>query len=172
MAAAADKPKPYFPLAGGANDGWSKEDEATATCFCGAVQLAFVSSSQSCPILRPALSGIPLLRYLLILIPSSAYSGSWSREHFCLQLLGLPQNHGFHVCEQFHRRRQVPQAPTWSRQPENLRTVTYHRFWRTDDQLLLFDLRDAHVPRRRGVSRQEYLTNRYSRRFHFARNQA
>ncbi|KAK5217702.1 hypothetical protein LTR72_009365 [Exophiala xenobiotica] len=41
MAAAADKSKPYFPLAGSANDGWSKEDEATATCFCGAVQLAF-----------------------------------------------------------------------------------------------------------------------------------
>lgn len=40
---ATDKSKPYFPLAGGANDGWSKEDEATATCFCGAVQLAFVS---------------------------------------------------------------------------------------------------------------------------------
>lgn len=38
-----DKSKPYFPLAGSANDGWSKEDEATATCFCGAVQLAFVS---------------------------------------------------------------------------------------------------------------------------------
>ncbi|KAF3922312.1 hypothetical protein ABW20_dc0108860 [Dactylellina cionopaga] len=33
--------KPYFPLAGGADDGWSKEDSATATCFCGAVQLAF-----------------------------------------------------------------------------------------------------------------------------------
>ncbi|ORY61472.1 Mss4-like protein [Pseudomassariella vexata] len=33
-----DKSKPYFPLA---NDGWSKEDEATVTCFCGAVQLAF-----------------------------------------------------------------------------------------------------------------------------------
>ena len=38
-----DKSKPYFPLAGSANDGWSKEGEATATCFCGAVQLAFVS---------------------------------------------------------------------------------------------------------------------------------
>lgn len=38
-----DKSKPYFPLAGGADDGWSTEDEATATCFCGAVQLAFVS---------------------------------------------------------------------------------------------------------------------------------
>jgi hypothetical protein len=41
-----DNSKPYFPLAGGANDGWSKEDEATATCFCGAVQLAFVSLPQ------------------------------------------------------------------------------------------------------------------------------
>ncbi|TGO55735.1 hypothetical protein BOTNAR_0238g00030 [Botryotinia narcissicola] len=38
---ATDKSKPFFPLAGGANDGWSSEDEATATCFCGAVQLAF-----------------------------------------------------------------------------------------------------------------------------------
>ncbi|KAJ7702186.1 Mss4-like protein [Mycena rosella] len=39
--AAADKSKPYFPLAGLANDGFSNQDEATATCFCGAVQLAF-----------------------------------------------------------------------------------------------------------------------------------
>ncbi|KAK9311460.1 Mss4-like protein [Lipomyces starkeyi] len=40
--AAADRSKPpYIPLAGCADDGWSKEDEATATCFCGAVQLAF-----------------------------------------------------------------------------------------------------------------------------------
>ncbi|KPM46400.1 hypothetical protein AK830_g101 [Neonectria ditissima] len=41
MAATADRSKPYIPLAGGAQDGWSKENEATATCFCGAVQLAF-----------------------------------------------------------------------------------------------------------------------------------
>lgn len=41
--ATTDKSKPYIPLAGCADDGWSKEDEATATCFCGAVQLAFVS---------------------------------------------------------------------------------------------------------------------------------
>ena len=41
MAATADKSKPYIPLAGGASDGWSKEDSATATCFCGAVQLSF-----------------------------------------------------------------------------------------------------------------------------------
>jgi hypothetical protein len=41
MTAAPEKSKPYFPLAGGANDGWSNEDSATATCYCGAVQLAF-----------------------------------------------------------------------------------------------------------------------------------
>ncbi|KAF1918296.1 Mss4-like protein [Ampelomyces quisqualis] len=41
----SDKSKPYIPLAGVATDGWSKEDEATATCFCGAVQLAFPTTA-------------------------------------------------------------------------------------------------------------------------------
>ncbi|KAH8597377.1 Mss4-like protein [Bisporella sp. PMI_857] len=40
----ADDSKPYIPLAGLADDGWSTEDEATATCFCGAVQLSFPTS--------------------------------------------------------------------------------------------------------------------------------
>ncbi|KAF6808469.1 histidine acid [Colletotrichum sojae] len=31
----------FFPLAGVATDGWSKDGEATVTCLCGAVQLAF-----------------------------------------------------------------------------------------------------------------------------------
>ena len=39
----SDKSKPYIPPAGVATDGWSQDDEATATCFCGTVQLAFVS---------------------------------------------------------------------------------------------------------------------------------
>ncbi|KAF2655502.1 hypothetical protein K491DRAFT_548655, partial [Lophiostoma macrostomum CBS 122681] len=33
--------KSNFPLSGLANDGWSNEKEATATCYCGAVQLIF-----------------------------------------------------------------------------------------------------------------------------------
>ncbi|KAF7965518.1 hypothetical protein HWV62_43078 [Athelia sp. TMB] len=37
----ADKSQPWIPAIGTAEGGWSKEDEATATCFCGAVQLAF-----------------------------------------------------------------------------------------------------------------------------------
>ncbi|KAK1494979.1 hypothetical protein CABS01_11207 [Colletotrichum abscissum] len=37
-----DKTSPSFiPLAGVAQDGWSTENEATATCLCGAVQLSF-----------------------------------------------------------------------------------------------------------------------------------
>ncbi len=39
--AAQDKSKPYIPLSGSASDGYSKNDHATATCFCGAVQLEF-----------------------------------------------------------------------------------------------------------------------------------
>ncbi|ROW05639.1 hypothetical protein VSDG_00107 [Cytospora chrysosperma] len=38
---ADDNSKPFFPLAGAAQDGWSNEDEATATCSCGTVQLSF-----------------------------------------------------------------------------------------------------------------------------------
>lgn len=37
----SDKLQPYFPLAGQAKDGYSNAEEATATCYCGAVQLAF-----------------------------------------------------------------------------------------------------------------------------------
>lgn len=33
--------KSHFPHAGIARDGWSNSEEATATCFCGAVQMAF-----------------------------------------------------------------------------------------------------------------------------------
>jgi hypothetical protein len=43
---AADKSNPYIPLAGAAEDGYSNDDEATATCFCGAVQLAFPPSGE------------------------------------------------------------------------------------------------------------------------------
>ena len=37
----SDKSVPYFPLAGQAKDGYSNAEEATATCYCGTVQLAF-----------------------------------------------------------------------------------------------------------------------------------
>jgi hypothetical protein len=33
-----------FPVVNLSNDGWSTDDEATATCFCRAVQLVLVSA--------------------------------------------------------------------------------------------------------------------------------
>ncbi|KAH6624165.1 Mss4-like protein [Chaetomium sp. MPI-SDFR-AT-0129] len=41
MANSADKTKPYFHPTGLVTDGYSRDGEATATCFCGKVQLAF-----------------------------------------------------------------------------------------------------------------------------------
>jgi len=44
MSATDTKPSDsFFPLAGLAQDGWSNDKEATSTCLCGSVQLAFVS---------------------------------------------------------------------------------------------------------------------------------
>jgi hypothetical protein len=39
--ATKDNSKPYIPLSGSASDGYSTKDHATATCFCGSVQLEF-----------------------------------------------------------------------------------------------------------------------------------
>lgn len=50
---ATDKTKSNFPLTV-AEDGWSTEEEATATCFCGAVQLSFVSLVSWGPCRTPA----------------------------------------------------------------------------------------------------------------------
>lgn len=62
----SDKSKPYIPRAGVATDGWSKENEASATCFCGAVQLAFVSGLHTLTFRRESMvSSLPnVLTYL------------------------------------------------------------------------------------------------------------
>ncbi|GIJ86807.1 hypothetical protein Asppvi_005703 [Aspergillus pseudoviridinutans] len=41
MTATNNNSKPYIPVAGIASDGWSTKDQATATCYCGTVQLIF-----------------------------------------------------------------------------------------------------------------------------------
>jgi hypothetical protein len=45
----ANKNVPFIPHNSLKQDGYSKDGEATATCYCGAVQLAFVSRSSSPP---------------------------------------------------------------------------------------------------------------------------
>ncbi|KAI1118197.1 Mss4-like protein [Nemania sp. NC0429] len=39
MSSTADKTKPYIPHNSLQQDGWSNDTEATATCFCGTVQI-------------------------------------------------------------------------------------------------------------------------------------
>lgn len=91
----ADKSKPFLPLAGSANDGWSTEDEATATCFCGAVQLKFVRSPLSCFLNQ---------FWLMSLTVSTANPRPRSCQLVRLQLLRLPQGFRLHVCLQLHHR--------------------------------------------------------------------
>jgi hypothetical protein len=76
-----DKTKSWFPIAGMARDGWSTEDEATATCMCGAVQLSFVSFS--------TVSDFTLLVHL---------SERCSNTFFCLQPTHGPGFVGSFVC--------------------------------------------------------------------------
>ena len=87
MATSANKSTPYIPLAGGADDGWSKEDYATATCYCGAVQLEFVSVTLADLIIRLHISNHI----------NTANPRPRPRQHVCLQLHRLPQNHRIHV---------------------------------------------------------------------------
>lgn len=87
----AGNTKLYIPLAGGADDGWSTENEATATCYCGAVQLVFVSSFSH------ALLGLKLLT---VLIPAN--QRTWPGRHLRLPLHRLSQNHSINVCIQLY----------------------------------------------------------------------
>jgi hypothetical protein len=51
IAAHVAEGKQYFPLAAGSQDGWHKDGRATATCYCGAIQLSFVRSQITATVL-------------------------------------------------------------------------------------------------------------------------
>ena len=181
---AADKSKPYIPHNNLANDGWSKEDEATATCFCGAVQLAFVSlapvSTRPSPHTQPAISHSPLTPLQSHLYHHQPHSNPASQppplanpsarpnQHLPLQLHRLPQNHRLHVRLQLHRRRHPPQTPPRPRQSQVLGPIADHRFGWQNDKSLLLHVRDAHVSCRVQVSGDEYSAHWDGGRFQFA----
>ena len=183
MAPTTDKSIHYMPLAGLASDGWSKEDEATATCFCGTVQLAFVSLTSE--YLRLCiwrlLCGLPfpfclhskssILSYLIPPFQPPADPRPWPSQHLRLQLFGLPQNHRVHVRIQLHRRRYAPEAPARPRQSKDLQPSALHRLGQPNDQLLLFHVRYPYVPRELTLARAEHHAHRHHRRFPFARDQ-
>ena len=132
-----DNSTPHIPLSGLVTDGWSKEDEATATCFCGAVQLAFVSlalDSIHLPLLTPAFK-------------PPANPRPRPDQNFPLPLHGLPQDYRIHVRIQLYRRRHTSKAPAWPRKPDLLQPIALHRLRQHHDEPLLFHVRHTHVPR-------------------------
>lgn len=85
--AASDKSKPYIALNSIAKDRGYIGDLATATCLCGAVQLAFVSS----------ISMTAQRTQILTHSDTLADGRASIRVQLRLQLQRLPQAHSVHV---------------------------------------------------------------------------
>ncbi|GAA5943202.1 hypothetical protein JCM3775_007626 [Rhodotorula graminis] len=82
--AAAPKNEPYFPLAGLADDGWSNDTEATATCYCGKVQMNATSFATNFVALDSHTSFVRGEELLTEFSQSKTIgSGGWMKQHFC-----------------------------------------------------------------------------------------
>jgi hypothetical protein len=160
--------KPYFPLAGGATDGFSNENNASATCFCGAVQLQFVSRHllSSSFDLRPGRRDPSLVLTLIAWPRPSGPARTRLRRQLPLQLHRLPQAY----CRDFGRqlchplRPTAPDPPPGRSQPEPVRHRIDDQVGPRDGQLLLQDVRDAHVPQGRQHPRSKHPPARDGRR--------
>ena len=135
-----------FPIVNLSDDGWSTDDEATATCFCGAVQLILVSTLM----LTLAWNIAILCSLLLHLIFDAdthfpATPETRSNQPIHLPLHRLPQNRFSLVPIQHHGSRLPSQAHTRRRQPRNIRREQNDSCQRADDELLLQDVWDADV---------------------------
>lgn len=89
----------YLPFE---NDGWSNKERATATCYCGEVQLSFVRNAHGDSISY----SVPRLvrnayRRKLTAIP--ACWGGRSCRYVHVQLHRLPQSDCLDVCVKLHR---------------------------------------------------------------------
>lgn len=109
-----DLSKPYIPVVGHAADGYSKENEATATCFCGTVQLAFVRPLTTQPYIY-----IRRTPRLILPCPPAPPADLVSRRRVALRvpLPGLPQGDGDHVSIQLHGAGPISKAhpgPRWT----------------------------------------------------------
>lgn len=114
----ADKSKPIFPLMI-ANGGFSEvgeEKEASATCFCGNVQLSFVSEWRLISVKSYVLVDARLMPgfcFFLYTHCFPAYGRTWLPQCLCVSLHRLPNCDGFDVCNQLHRRLFSHQVHPW-----------------------------------------------------------
>lgn len=145
-----DGTRSFFPQAGLAQDGWSTKEEATATCYCGTVQLSFVSSPRFLKDAR--ISSLP------------ASIQTRLRFRLCLPLQRLPQNHGFDVYLRFRHPRHALKSCSWGRKSQAIQPITNNRAkGERHDQLLLQYVWVIDVPKGCGIPRGEFTQDRHSR---------
>jgi hypothetical protein len=134
-----------FPVVNLSNDGWSTDDEATATCFCGAVQLVLVSLSIFKFFLWPVICTLKSDKL-------SATQETRINQPPYLPLPRLPQNRLSLLPIQYHRSRFPSPAHPRRRQSHNLQREQNDSCECADDKLLLQDVWDADVSAWRLVS--------------------
>ncbi|KAI5475543.1 serine/threonine protein phosphatase [Pseudohyphozyma bogoriensis] len=99
--ARADKTKPYFPLANLSQDGWSNDKEASATCFCGKVQLAF-------PVSGPGLGDV----FVCHCSDCHKITASMFATNFCVTDEGLRHVRGQDLLKQFSQNTSIHNGKT------------------------------------------------------------
>ena len=137
-----DKNEPYISNNSSKQDGYSKDGEATATCFCGAVQLAFVSrfSKPYRNRKRRTRSFIkPWAHFLHLenLTNTAADNRSGPHRHLRLPLHRLPEDHSVSIHISIHRRVVRSQARSRRGQTQKVLAVSDYHIWQGDDELLL-----------------------------------
>ncbi|KAI5478492.1 hypothetical protein MNV49_005020 [Pseudohyphozyma bogoriensis] len=96
-----DKTKPYFPLANLSQDGWSNDKKASATCFCGQVQLAF-------PVSGPGLGDV----FVCHCSDCHKITASMFATNFCVTDEGLRHVRGQHLLKQFSQNTSIHNGKT------------------------------------------------------------
>ena len=122
-------PLPSEGVVGGRNN-----DTATATCFCGAVQLLFVRETPAIEVSRCKLTR-----------QCTANQSTWPGRHFRLQLHRLQEDHRQHVRQQLHRLSFRDQTRPWPRQAHQVRAEQDHRERQYYGEPLLIGVWDANV---------------------------
>lgn len=138
---------------------------ATATCYCGTVQLELYVIPVSFVGWRHGRVQRLTLRFSFSKQP---VDGPDLIDTFICKLRRLPRDHRLNVCLKLHRRRQGTDSRPWSRQTEILRSVGDDRNRKHHDELFLRHLWHLDVPCIQRVSWSVSLAHWDSGRFQLA----
>ena len=162
----SEKTGDQLPLQGLTRDGWSNEDEATATCACGAVQMVVVSPP-SCHAIWGDSRPHPASHHRTFVADCNggighkyapnhiASQSARACQHLCLPLRRLPQGIRLHVRYQHDDPRLAHPLHSRRRQPDHLCPEPNYHDQSQNDKRLLQDVRHHYVARWRGGTGNE-----------------